>query len=85
MKLTELDPEWLTEPRRLKFNCPTCPRDADAGRYTNVIIIPVLPAEHGWGSNEELEFERVTITPSIWHHCDTDPHFFIRSGEIQLV
>ena len=84
MRLIELDPQWEHE-NHLVFNCPTCPRDPEKGRYGNCLIqIPVKPRENGWDSNGETAFEKLSIMPSIWHHCESDPHFFITEGEIKM-
>jgi hypothetical protein len=88
MKLTDLQPEWEYDNSYMSFNCPTCPRDASKSRFGNcLIIIPTKVTEHQshpWGWNGETDFEKCTLTPSIWHHCKTDPHFFIREGAIQF-
>ncbi len=50
----------------------------------------MIPVEKGsgstprWGWNGETDFEKVTLSPSIWHHCKSEAHFFIRGGEIQF-
>lgn len=94
MKLSDLSPEWVNvsekEPdekvqRYIDFRCPKCP-DEPMPDYENMrcrIMIPV--GEHGtkiWSWNGEVDFEKVTLSPSIWHHCESDPHFFIQNGEI---
>ena len=91
MRLVELKPEWTENPagnRYLDMQCPTCPRNAEGDSECGGIIIPVgnthFP-QQTWGSNGETDFEKLTVTPSIWHHCKSDPHFFIRDGEIQIV
>lgn len=87
MRLTDLKPEWEHDNTYLVFICPTCARKED-GRGDCWIMIPVKQVEGGpkpWSWNGEKNFEKITITPSIWHHCKTDPHFFITEGEIKLV
>lgn len=98
MRLIDLSPEWEHENTYLTFRCPKCARDRDEDRPVLLaagyakkgdcfIMIPTkVTAEndHAWGWNGETDFEKVTISPSIWHHCDSDPHFFIRNGEIQM-
>lgn len=94
MRLIELSPEWLqpsekdTTPniqRYIDFRCPGCPDEPMEG-YMELrcrIIIPLTSDGH-WGWNGEEDFDKLTITPSIWHHCKSDPHFFIRAGQIQF-
>ena len=97
MRLTELKPEWSPKhpnnpnaniDRYIDMQCPTCPRDADGDSSCGGMLLPVTlhrsDASAGWGWNGEEDFEKVTLTPSIWHHCKSDPHFFIRDGEIQF-
>jgi hypothetical protein len=82
MRLVELKPEWEYEQSYLYFVCPTCPAEKHCR-----IMIPTKITEHEknpWGWNGETDFDKVTLTPSIWHHCDSDPHFFIRDGAIQF-
>lgn len=99
MKLKELSPEWVepseNEPRPsvekyLDFRCPKCPDEPMHGYETMRcrIMIPVTTKREGpgsgWGWNGETDFDKVTLTPSIWHHCKSDPHFFITDGEVKM-
>ena len=96
MRLIELKPEWEHNNTYLTFQCPKCERDRvrplkdGSGTYVQPdcwIMIPTkvtVDSPKPWGWNGETDFENVTITPSIWHHCESDPHFFIRDGEIQF-
>lgn len=86
MRLTELNPTWEHK-IYLTFTCPICPYDSEKSRYGNCLInIPVKPqADSGWQSNGVGDFENLTLTPSIWHHCKSDPHFFITDGNIIMV
>lgn len=83
MRLIELKPEWEHAQSYLYFTCPTCPAERGCR-----IMIPTKVTQHEqkpWNWNGETDFEKVTITPSIWHHCPSDPHFFITDGEVKLV
>lgn len=89
MRLLELDPILHPNPenpekRHLEFLCPKCPRGET--RFTGcVIMLPIVngPQVVGrWGWNGEEDFEKMTITPSIFHHCESEAHFFITRGEI---
>jgi hypothetical protein len=93
MKLTELKPQWregaTPEKRYIEFLCPTCPHPETSPLHAECVII--LPIEHTmspgkprWGWNGETDFEKLTLTPSIWHHCKTNPHFWVRDGEIVM-
>ena len=88
MKLAELKPEFVEGNTHLIFSCPKCPYDESQSRYANCLIsIPIKVTEHEthpWGWNGETDFDKVTLTPSIWHHCKSDPHFFIRDGRIEM-
>ena len=91
MKLTDLHPEWNPddgERHYLTFDCPArhnhrAPEDEGDARtgMKCVIVIAVKIAPCCW-KVEGDSFETLTITPSIWHHCEKDPHFFVRNGEI---
>lgn len=84
MKLSELHPQFLENDSHLMFDCPTCPKGDNGGECGGIAIPIDRVGSHGkcWGWNGEHDFEKVTLTPSIWHHCKSDPHFFIREGEI---
>jgi hypothetical protein len=97
MRLTELKPEWVQKhmndssenvEKYLYFECPTCPRNAEGESSCGGIMLPVTThrdgAGKGWGWNGENDFEKVTLTPSVWHHCESDPHFFVTDGEIRM-
>jgi len=93
MLLTDLKPE-LEDVKEgdkivqyLTFQCPKCPIDPEKSRFGNCLIsIPVgdnhVPGR-AWGMDTK-DFNTMNITPSIWHHCESDPHFFIRSGNIEM-
>ena len=91
MEFLELKPVWregnTPEKRYLEFLCPKCPHpETDPLRAECTIVLPIenagLPSKPRWGWNGELDFKKVTLTPSILHHCKSDAHFFIRDGKI---
>jgi hypothetical protein len=94
MKLTDLKPEWMEKEehdpnpnvaRYIVFQCPKCPRNADGDSECGGVVLPVgKDGANCWGWNGEENFAKVTLTPSIWHHCKNNPHFFVRNGEIQF-
>ena len=84
MSLIDLHPTWRESygTKYLFFDCPRCQRGE--GRYPGDgcwINIPVSGA-NAWRWNGETDFDKVTLAPSIWHHCKSDPHFFIREGKV---
>ena len=94
MKLSDLQPEWVggAEGERdkmyLEFLCPKCPHPETDPLHCECRLM--IPVEKGsghsprWGWNGETDFDKVTLSPSIWFHCKSDPHFFIRSGVIEM-
>lgn len=84
MKLLDLKPQWVGGRRGphgyLEFECPKQHVHKD-GEMKCAIVLPILPEENGWTATGD-SFETMTIAPSIWHHCEEDPHFWIRNGEI---
>lgn len=98
MKLIELNPIWVENgakdkypsiDRYLEFRCPKCPDEPMPGfqEMRCLLVLPVGKTKDAgnWGWNGETDFEKVTLTPSIWHHCKNDPHFFIENGSIRMV
>lgn len=91
MRLTDLSPEWEFDHTYLTFNCPKCEHFDSESRYAHkncLIMIPTKQTADGgkpWGWNGETDFEKVTLTPSIFHHCKSEAHFFITDGAIILV
>ncbi len=93
MKLSDLNPKWELgekgERHHLSFECPAqhhhrAPEDIDDQR-TGMRCQIVLPVWPEWSQSWKVageDFETLTVTPSIWHHCEKDPHFFITNGEI---
>jgi Family of unknown function (DUF6527) len=79
MRLTELHPRWENNGDYLVFDCPKLHEQYD---MKCEIILPVRPEINGWDLDGR-DFATLTISPSIWHHCSENPHFFIRKGEIQ--
>lgn len=59
------------------FTCPTC--------LNHLMSIPFIghTYDHGWNASG-TSISDLTLTPSIWHHCESDPHFFITAGEIVM-
>lgn len=92
MRLVDLNPEWEHENSYLVFTCPKCPVDPNKSRFGNcLIMIPIKPhgdaelgSSTGWDWNGETDFEKVTINPSIFHHCESEAHFWIRDGAIVM-
>lgn len=96
MRLIDLQPEWVggaegeREKMYLEFLCPKCPHPETDPLHTECMLM--VPVEKGlgqhspprWGWNGEIDFEKVTLTPSIYHHCKGDAHFFITDGEIKF-
>lgn len=41
------------------------------------VLVPI-----SWEWNGETDFDKITLTPSIAHHCASEAHFFITNGEI---
>lgn len=83
MEFEELKPEWQKDNNHIIFNCPTC-----AAEKKCIIVIPTRVTEHEknpWNWNGQVDYGKVTLTPSIWHHCESNPHFFITDGKIQMV
>lgn len=85
MKLTELNPEWNDDDdgkhHFLNFECPKQHKIWEDSEMKCHINIPVKESSD-WHINGADSFDNLTITPSIWHHCKEDPHFFITNGEI---
>lgn len=80
MRLVDLHPRYENE--YLIFDCPTCTiPNPDPLRCDCGIAIPVGSQPNAW-KKTGVDFETLTIHPSIWHHCPSDPHFFITNGEI---
>jgi hypothetical protein len=83
MKLNELNPRLGGKGKReyLIFDCPS-KHENYIGNQCKVVI----PIHTGTMSDWKIEggstFENISIMPSIWHHCEKDPHFFITGGEI---
>ena len=87
MRLKDLKPEWDHDDAYITFQCPKCavPADAESIYDGCVISIPVATGDKKpsvWQWNGEKDFEKVTISPSIFHHCKSEAHFFIRDGSI---
>lgn len=91
MRLTDLSPEWVAKhendtsvgvDRYIDIQCPTCPPENNCGGMLLPVTLSKESGSTGWGWNGEEDFEKVTLTPSIWHHCKSDPHFFVTNGEI---
>lgn len=88
MKLKELEPilhdPTPTGSRYIEMLCPVCPRGET--RYSGcVIMLPIQRGLHDgacWNWNGETDFDKMTITPSIFHHCKSEAHFFVTNGEI---
>lgn len=83
MKLTDLNPKWtdgVDGTRYLDFECPALHKVWDDSEMKCTILLPVTNPG-SWQAMGE-NFNELTITPSIWHHCKKDPHFFITNGEI---
>ncbi|MDE1944838.1 MAG: hypothetical protein KGI03_01000 [Patescibacteria group bacterium] len=50
-----------------------------------MIMLPIQRGLHDgacWNWNGETDFDKMTITPSIFHHCKSEAHFFVTNGEI---
>jgi hypothetical protein len=92
MRLTDLDPELESDRHEGKdyliFLCPVCPKGES--RFGSCLIMIPVSAEHtpgeAWGMMGDTKtFKDLTLTPSVWHHCKSDPHFFVKNGEIELL
>lgn len=87
MKLIELKPKWIASPRSekgyLQFECPEQHTARGMADMKCIVMLPISP-EPGtnWDAMGDT-FDNLTLSPSIWHHCEKNPHFFIRNGEIQ--
>jgi hypothetical protein len=80
MKLTDLNPHWELDRKYLTFDCP---KQHDRHAMRCVISLPIHTGTSAdWKIESGDTFTNATISPSIWHHCNEDPHFFIRNGEI---
>lgn len=85
-RLIDLHPEWRENPpgnRYISLDCPTCAPELKC-RIT-VACDNTIFTDGTWISVGGPGFETITLSPSLQHHCDTSPHFFIRNGEIQIV
>lgn len=62
----------------LEMTCPTCV-------VPHPITLPFIghTYDHGWNASGN-DVTDLTLTPSIWHHCESDPHFFITAGAIVM-
>lgn len=84
MKLADLNPQWEareSNPRAiLIFDCPAQHQNHIDERCK--IVIPIYPTPNGWTATLIEDFDLITVVPSIWHHCEKNPHFFIQRGEI---
>lgn len=91
IRLADLQPEWEHENSYLSFVCPTCP-PGNTRLSSCFLMLPIHPhgdaelgSERGWKWNGAQDFEKVSLTPSVLHHCATKPHFYITDGAIKLV
>lgn len=85
MKLIELKPEWRENPpgnKYLRFNCPTCP--ADKSCIITIAVDNTIFPDKTWHSRGLLDFDLLSLQPSLAHQCTTNPHFFITNGEIKM-
>lgn len=95
MRLNDLKPYFETGPDGqvyLVCYCPKCDRHEGPGVEPfpdcGGMCLPIHVAGQekkgvlSWLWNGERDFDKLTLSPSIWHHCKSDPHFFIREGEI---
>lgn len=48
-------------------------------------MLDLVNSDGGWESNKEEDFNKLTVTPSVWLHCESDPHFYINDGKIDLL
>jgi hypothetical protein len=85
MRLTDLNPQWYIGPdfqKYLEFDCPKCMPSGNC-----ILCIPKSPgvADNGakWDISSD-DFATLTVSPSIFHHCKSEAHFFVRDGEIQM-
>ena len=89
MRLTDLKPEWVNEPKynytAVSFDCPKC------GEHR--ISVPIPPSLKAWEMSGST-FEDLTLSPSI-AHTDHDSkkniegvkcysHFFVKNGNIEM-
>lgn len=86
MRLTDLHPVLHTAgcapgTAWLKFDCPHC----RAPRLVQVFIRqgPDRGVEYEWGWNGEMDFEKITLTPSL--HDSTHWHGHVTNGEVTPV
>ncbi len=90
MKLTELDPVWITEDGRermgLTFLCPCCVGTERERRLFAMFRNPVDggPGEedHPSWQREGDTFETLTLSPSIDASSSGHWHGFVRNGEL---
>lgn len=85
MRLKDLHPQWNIGPngqKYLEFDCPKCLPQGNC-----ILSIPVTPRVNEsnavWDMSGE-DFDTLTISPSVFHHCKSEAHFFIQNGEIKL-
>jgi Family of unknown function (DUF6527) len=83
-KLTELNPQWNDGAIVKHYLIFDCPEKHNNDSDMKCIITLPINTKDGWKIHGDDNFETLTITPSIWHHCEKEPHFFITKGEIQL-
>lgn len=94
MRLVDLKPEWEHNNSYLTFMCPKCTPENPEKRIAQNNCFTMIPIQGkvdpalepiAWDWNGETDFEKVTLTPSIFHHCASEAHFFITDGEIKIV
>lgn len=95
MRLIDLQPWWRDGGdgvKYLNFYCPgrhkVWPEDPESQLLCE-LSIPMRDTnrafpDNGWDMTDSEDFEKISVTPSIWHHCKENPHFFIKNGEIQM-
>jgi len=89
MKLIDLSPEWSDNKTHIKFKCPKC-LNVDGGGQLYIPVGKIDPEDKPWTMTGD-SFENLTLSPSIdFTHgtktgTDCNAHFFIRSGEIQII
>ena len=91
MRLVDLNPKWAeVDGQRafLNFDCPKCPHPETSELHCECIVsIPFVRYKDYIGPVWDLtgdNFETLTISPSIFHHCKSEAHFFIRNGNIEM-